>query len=221
MSLDPTKTKKPQRKLPDEGLQPARCFAIIDIGSHYKTFKGVKSETATQQVMLCFEFTKFMHKFGEDKPAEPLCIFNEYTFSAGVKAKLPKILKAWGKLKSAVEQINLKPYLGQYCHINVEHTEGKDGNTYANIGSSGLSINSFMKETGAVPKKFHKDVWFDLDNFSWNLFLSLPKRAQKRIRECEEWNKIISKHPEPIQQNESAVEQIEAYQAVDDDSPAF
>jgi len=222
MSLDPKKAKKIQRKLVDEGLQPARCFAIIDIGSHYKTFKGAKSENSTQQVMLCFEFTKFMHKFGEDKPAEPLCIFNEYTFSAGDKAKLPKVLKSWGKIKAAITQINLRPFLGQYCHINVEHTEGKDGTTYANIGAKGLSINPYMKEVGPVPKKFHKDVFFDLDYFDWNNFNSLPKRAQKRIRECEEWNGIISKHPEPIQENEAPVNQIDdAGFEQDEDAPAF
>lgn len=200
MSLNPNTATKIQRKLPKTGLQPARCYAIIDIGKQVQVFKGERKEPS-QLVLICFEFTKFMHKFKEDQPAQPLTIFQEYTYSLGDRAKLPKVLKSWARLNKPIAQINLKPYLGQYCMLNVEHQQSKDGqNTYAKISGNGLSVSPYMKELGNPPVKFHKDIYFDLDNFSWEVFLTLPKRAQKRIRESQDWSGIIAKFPEPINQ---------------------
>ena len=215
MSLDPKQAAKIQRKLPDAGNQPARCFAIIDIGKQAQSFKGQAKDPA-QRVMICFELSKFMHTFKEGQPAEPLAIFQEFTYSAGEKAKLPKVLKSWGKLSKPVASINLKPYLGQYCMLNVEHTASKDGTTtYANISGNGLGISPYMKELGNPPQKFHKDIYFDFDAWSWESFFKLPRRAQKRIRESVDFAGICSKFPEPIQAGSGEVAQMD--HAVDTD----
>ena len=191
MSLSPDKTAKAARKLPDSGLQPARNYAIIDLGTQTGTFKG-QPKAPAPEVMFCFEITKFMHTYKEEEGPVPCTILQKYTFSNGAKAKLPKMLQSWGRLPKPMEKLNVKPYLGQYCMLNISHTENGE---YANISS----VNPFMAEI-AKPKAYHTNVYFDLDQFTWEAFYTLPPYAQKLIRQCADWPKIISKNPEPIQQ---------------------
>lgn len=206
-------------KLPDAGLQPARCYAIIELGMQPTTFKGVVGEPS-QKVMICFELTKYMNKY-EDKEF-PTAIRQEYVWSAGAKAKLPDVLKSWGSLSKRPEKINIKPYLGQYCLLNLVHTE--DGK-YANIASGGRGINPFMKEM-AKPAKFHADIYFEIPakykDFDWNLFFTLPPYAQKLLRGCGEWPSIIAASSEPTKAAQQSIEIEEDNQVFsDNDGPAF
>lgn len=222
MALNPDAKGGSTNKLPEVGLQPARCFAIIELGLQPSSFKGVVGEPK-QEVMVCFELTKYMNKY-EDKEY-PTTINQKYGWSAGTKAKLPDVLKSWGSLKTRPEKIVIKPYLGQYCFLNISHSE--DGK-YANIASAGRGINPFMKGMER-PSKFHADIYFEipvkLKDFDWNLFFKLPPYAQKLIRGCGEWQAIIQASPEPTktmeqaQQSQMMEEEGEVF--TNDDAPAF
>lgn len=215
MSLDPTKTAKKAKSHPDEGLQPARCFAIIDLGIQQGSYKGVPTEPQPE-VMICWELTKFMRTYKEEEGPVPAIQMQKYTFSNGKKAKLPKVMKSWAQLKKELEVLNLKPYLGQYCMLNIEHSA--DGE-YANISGNGTGVNPFMKEI-AKPKAHFENIWFDLDNFSWELFNKLPQYPQKLIQKSENWSAILKKYPQPIGQGVSTSDE-DSVQVLDDDAPSF
>jgi len=220
MSLNPNQATQRQRKLIPEGSQPARCYAIVDIGKHY--FQGKTDKDPISKVMFCFELTKHMHKFSEDSPLEPLTVNQEHSFAIGDKANLPKMLKSWGRLKVAPTKLDLKPYLGQYCMLGIEHTKSKkNDNVYSNIEFKGLAVKPFEGTT--KPNKFHKDIWFDLDAFSWDAFNKLPYQAKSKIKESASWPAIIAKFPEPINQEQQPVNSVDEEQFVpnDGDSPNF
>lgn len=223
MSLDPNQTQRKPRTLPEIGIQSARCYAIIDCGKIYKEFNGAKQEYPTPTVLLCFELTKYMTTFDEKDGPVPFTIQQEFAFSASSKAKLPKVLKSWGRLTKPVTTINLKPYLGKYCVVNIEHTESKKnpGEMFAKISGNGLGISPWDKER-ATPAVHYKDIYFDLDQFSWEVFKTLPQKAQKLIKSSEDWPLILKKNPEPVSQgNTSPIESFDAHQSVEDDDIPF
>jgi len=219
MSLDPNQSAKSSFPLIPEGNHPARCFAIVDIGKHY--FMGIKDKQPSQKVMLCFEFTKFMHSSKEGEDKQPLIICQEYSFALGDKATLPKVLKSWGKLSKPIEKLNIAPYLGQFCSIEIEHNPSKKdpAKIYANIAYKGQAIKPL---NGEKPKKHNKDILFDLDNFSWDAFNSLPFLPKKKLQESCDWSGITAKHPKPIEQGMASSQEDEENDLIqNDDSPNF
>jgi hypothetical protein len=225
MSLSEEASKRVSKKLPDVGIQPARCYAIIDLGTQPGSFKGQPTDPSLQ-IMFLWELTKFMN-VPEDKTKKPwpCTIKQQYAFSAGAKAKFPDVLKAWGKLSKRPEKIGvqlLKNYLGAPCMITVEHSE--DGQ-WANVGSKGRGVSPFMKENFAVPELHNKPIFFNMDEFSWDKFKELPEFVQKIVRNSLEFPSIASKNPEPVSQSTGVVDQgiSNATQDihVDSDAPQF
>lgn len=216
MSLDPKNTAKMPKSLPEQGLQPARCFAIIDLGTQTGTFKGQPKEPAPE-LMICWELTKFMTTYKKEDGPVPATVMQKYTFSNGKKAKLPKVLKSWGKLTKPIEELRVKPYLGKYCMLNIVHSE--DGE-YANISDGGAGVNPYMIEI-PKPAAHYKDVYFDLDNFSWEIFDSLPAYPKKLIQASKEWPAILKKNPAPV--NQGNTDNIDGFSAeeTDPNEPAF
>ncbi len=198
--------------LPDTGLQPARYYAIIDLGSHLSFFKNqpvinqkTKKQVVTDKICIYWELPKFMNTPDDPqfKPF-PATIKQEYSYSCDPKAKLPDVLKSSHPMKSRPEKINeelLKKFVGHPCMLNIEHAEGFDKNkkprTYANVSGGGRGVNAFMKEF-PQPVKYNEQIFFSLDSFSWELFNKLPKYAQDMIRKSLNFPAILAKHPEPI-----------------------
>ncbi len=227
MSLDSNKstsTFKPRPIIPD-GRHIARNYGVIDLGTQMVSFKGNPAEPKPM-VMLQFEFPKFMHLFEEEKGMQPLVTSQEYTFYATDKGKLCKVLKSWGKLKEFPKKLNLNPYLGQWCEIKMEHTLSKKDSsiTYSNIADGGKWIDALSdSDKASLPKTppagCHQNLWFDLDNFSWEIFDKIPKWIQKKIEASREWPTILSKHARATsgqEQSESAGITID-----DGSAPAF
>ena len=209
-----------KRNLPPEGLEPARCFAIIDIGTQVGMFEG-KPKTPAREIMFFFELTNYSTVYREGDMALPYVMGQNYTYSLGDKAKLPNMLKQWFKQKEIKNYDNLPKIVGQYAMINVVHS--KDGN-YANIGSSGRGINPYMD---AIPKptKHYDTIYFEMpevkkgEAFDWDLFKTFPMKAQKAIRQSVEFKDILHKFPEPTSDNSTS--QAESSSINDDDEVPF
>lgn len=195
MSLNPNNTAKAPKNLPEEGLQVARCFAIIDLGTQPTSYKGVAGDPQPQ-VMLCFELTKFMKTFKPEEGPVPAVIMQKYAFSNGAKSKLPKILKSWGRVKGEIKTLDLQPYNGQLCVLNITHSENGE---YANIGDNGRAVNPFSTDF-AKPQPHYEKIWFDLDKFSWAEYNKLPQWPKKLITESAQWQDILKKYPAPVGQ---------------------
>lgn len=207
MGLNPEKsaTNSTPRPLIPSGRNVARNYAIIDMGHQHESYQGAPPEWKAK-VMLIFEFPQFTHVFDEAKGKQPLVVSQEYTFIASDRSKLCKVLKAWGNLKEMPKKLNLKPYLGQYCEIKIEHVVSKKDatQTYSNIADGGRWVDAITAEQRAnLPKGVNPNVFFDLDEFTWDAFGKIPKYIQDKIRKSREWADIIKKYPEPAQSGSS------------------
>lgn len=244
MSLDPNKSASNSgpRVLPDEGTQIIRNYGIIDIGTQMESFNNRPPEPVAK-VMLLFEFPKKLHVFDQNVGPVPLTLFQEYTFIASERAKLMKVIKAWGKLTQTPKTLNLKPYLGQYCMATIVHQSSKKDPEakYAAIGDGGRSISPVMDElkdpNTRKPlgcREFNENIWLDLDHFNWNDYNKLPKYVQNKIQKSKEWLAIYAANPQqapvgqthqPQQQNYSQPAgqpmQAAAPQVVSNDLPNF
>lgn len=221
MSFNKTSSKGADFKplvLPETGLQAARSYAIIGVGSHLSVFNGqpvinkkTGKQVTTSKIHIYWEIPKFMNTREDGGKSFPANVWAEYTWSASEKSKLPDVLKAWGPMKNRPEELTLeliKKFLGHPCMINVEHSIGKDkktgkDRTYANVGSKGRGINPFMKEI-PQPVKCNDPIFFNLDNFTWDSFKNLPPYSQGVIRKSIEFAQIIAKNPEPLNPDSEA-----------------
>ncbi len=204
--------------LPDAGLQPARCYAIIDLGSHLSVFKGqpvmnqkTGKQVITDKIAIYWELPKFMNVPEDGHKPFPATVKNEYTWSADPKSKLPEVLKSWGPMKDRPEKLNealLKKFLGHICMLNIEHADSVDKKTqkkrtFANISGGGRGVNPWMKEL-TPPVKHNELIFFSIDKFTWETFYKLPKYAQDMIRKSIGFGEILAKMPEPIKTDAAA-----------------
>lgn len=220
MSLDPKKSQYDSRPRvnPKAGKHVARNYGVIDIGTQMESFKNQPPEPSAK-VILMFELPKSLHVYKEGEQPKPLTVFQEYTNKASDRGNLCKVLKSWGSLSETPKQLNLKPYLGKYCELMIELKPKKSDPSvvYANISDGGRGISPTTKsiEDPQVPgkeillvdpatkipygcKAYNADIWFDMDNFTWEQFKSLPKFIQEKIRRSVEWPTITANNPEPM-----------------------
>ncbi len=195
--------QKTQRPIPPAGTHAAILYSIVDIGTHMKTFQGQEPK-ATPLVIFSWEFPNLPKQiFAEGQEPKPLSIMQEYTASAGEKAKLYKVLLGWRGVPPVNLAQELPLFLGQPCMLNVVHAPDKTTPNimYANIALNGLSVMRPMEGMAIAPitnpKKF-----FDLNNFSWAEFHSLNQYFQNKIKVSLEWSGILAKFgPEPVNPN--------------------
>jgi len=211
MALNSTSKPKTQGAIPPASLHLAVCYSIIDLGTQEEQFPG-KPMTLAQKVHYSWELPNLPFvTFDATKGAQPMALFQEYTVSAGDKAKLPKMLCSWGNMD--IKQLKgitsdfLKKFLGQACMLSVVHTQAKtavDANTgqpikYAQIGGNGLMVMPRMAEIAKPNGTINPIKFLDLDAFDWNVYNSLPSFLQEKIAKCKEWPSILAKYPKPVE----------------------
>src|ERR1035437_3443701 len=171
MSLDPQSSNFPKRELPEEGIYTARCFGIIDLGLQTSDYKGTVK--TIPKVMLCFEVPEFMFTYKEEEGPQPLCVYQAFSKTNGSKSNIIQAMISWRKLEKEPELVDIAPYLGQYCRLDlIQSKSGKSMKIAAN--GAGTSIKPLIpkgaKPGAAPPKKpvpVLENIMFDLDKFSW------------------------------------------------------
>lgn len=178
-----TVAKKQAEKTYDpisEGLHPATCVAVVDLGEqHNKQF-----DKDQHKVLLMFEIhDETLTIEGEEKPR---VISETYTLSLNEKANLRQALESWRGKKFTDEEsegFDVKNVLGKPCQINVAHSE-KDGKTYTNI----MSIVPWPRN--AEKEEAESELlYYDMDDTNRELVLSkLPEWIQKKIKESKSYD---------------------------------
>ena len=113
----------------------------------------------------------------------PRAMYATYTASIGKKAKLRSLLASWrGRDFTAdeLEAFNLRNIVGAPCLMNIIHTDGKDGKTYANIAG----VMRLPK--GMQAAKLSTDpIIFDLDEDPLENLELLPEWIANKVKESE------------------------------------
>lgn len=116
----------------EPGTFYGQCVDVIDMGTNAEAF-GSQPPELKQKVALSF-FT------GHDEEGRPRFISQEYTFSAGKKANLRKLLESWRGKPFSDEEIKKTGYPmdrleGLKAMVNVVHKTSAKGNDRAEIAS--------------------------------------------------------------------------------------
>lgn len=161
-----------------EGTYSAVCHLLVDLGvQHNKAF-----DTSSRKVMLGWLIPEetYVNKEGI---AVPRAMYATYTASIGKKAKLRSLLASWrGRdfTQEELEAFNLRNIVGAPCLMNIIHTDGKDGRTYANIAG----IMRLPK--GMQAAKLSTDpIIFDLDEDPLENLELLPEWIANKVKESE------------------------------------
>jgi hypothetical protein len=174
---------------PPAGTFPAICYRIIDLGTHEVPGYQGGPQTHKHQVMISWEL-KDEEAVTED--GKPMTMHKTYTWSMHEKATLRKHLEAWrGKAFNEADfgdgGFNVKKLLGVACFMGVVHSDGKDGNTYANI--SAISKLPKGMDPGA-PVNPLTYLALEHGGFDEEVFMGLSDKLQLKIKSSPEYQKM-------------------------------
>lgn len=172
------KNESKPRELTPEGNHIARLYSIIEVGTVPVAYK----EEPSRQVRFTWELPEEMREFNEEQ--KPMVIGNKYTASMYKEAKLRKVVEGMvGKLSDEeADEFDLHTILGKVCMLNVVHTVGKNGKTYANVASA-APIPKAVKE---VPEQINESVYLDYADFDQAVYEKLPEWIKKEMAESTE-----------------------------------
>ena len=109
-----------------EGIHPAACVDVMDLGLVETEFQGQKR--MVNKVKLVFE----SEQRGED--GKPCTVSKNFTASLHPKARLAEFLGKWrGRPVVPGETIDLAKLIGASCTLVISHQQNMVGKTYASI----------------------------------------------------------------------------------------
>lgn len=174
-----------ERELIPSGLQVARCYSMLEIGTVSETWEGQSKNS--KKVRLTFELPNELRVFKPENGEQPMSISKTFTLSMHEKAGLRKFLEQWrGKAFSEDEakRFDVSKLLGAPCTLTIVHTE-KDGKTFSNISS----IAPVMKNM-SCPDQINPNKILSYDAFDWDIYNSLPEFLQNQMAATPEYGRL-------------------------------
>ncbi len=206
-----------------EGLHPAVCVGIYDVGQQYSE----KFDTTRRKCVLVFELLELppleMERDGQ-RVKLPRCLSRRFTLSLNEKAVLRAFLESWRGRRFTEAELggfDLAKCLGIGAQVQVMHAPGTEGRTFANI-SNALPAPKGVTVTPQTPLTL-----FSIANLTEpKLPAGLPEWLGKLVMESKEWDRLVvrSKAPAPAPKPASpapaaTAAPAEAAPSSDDDVP--
>jgi hypothetical protein len=172
------------------GSHIARCFGVIDLGTH----DNPKFGTSARKILLQFELPTETHVFRDENGPEPFCVSREFSASLGKKSNLRPFLEGWrGRSFSddELKKFDISVLAGQPCLLSVVHAQNGE-KTYANIAGA-MKIPKGM----VVPDPINKTVTFSLEEGDYDeaVLNALPEWIRTKVGESPEYKSIASDSP--------------------------
>lgn len=178
MAIVASKTAGADFELPEPGAYPARCFRVIDLGSHMVEFQGTKK--TRREIRLYWEL------LGDERmdDGRPFSVSKKYTLSLDDRATLRRDLEAWRRKpfsEGELAAFDVAKLAGAPCLLSIVHVE-RNGKTYANVGSLMPLPKGTPKPAGV------NDVQvFDLSEPDVAVFDALSESMKSYIQESPEF----------------------------------
>lgn len=167
------------------GTYPARCCAVIDLGTQTTTFSGVQKSRRT--IRLAWELA------GPKTPdGKPMIIGRLYGLTLHEKASLRKDLQAWrGRpfTEAELKGFEMKNVLDKACFISVVH-ETKGSEVHDNVAAV-MSMPAGM----SAPALTTPAVYFSLDEWDAAVYEKLPDWMKKKISMSPEGGERLGYRP--------------------------
>ena len=180
-----------------EGLHPALCWAVVDLGIQEK---GGMYPGEQHQVYLGFDLLDTSIEFEKDGKAQtgPMRVGVTLTLSLGEKAKLRKWLERWRGKEFTADELkgfDISKLVGLPCNVLVTHTT-KGEKTHANV-------ESILKWTPGVahPAPAKETLYFSLEDHTLEQVRKhIPEWLQERIekRLADNWEQFNEKRRGPV-----------------------
>jgi hypothetical protein len=167
-----------------EGSHVARCYAVLDLGTHEKVWQGQKK--MERQVRVVWEVPGERMNDGR-----PMAISRTYKASLHEKSSLRKNIESWrGKRLSEaeVDNFDITMLLGRPAMLGVVHTTGADGGVFA-----GVDTIMVPPKGTPVPAQENKSIFFDLDDFDPEIYETLGKGVKAKIAKSPEFISATSR----------------------------
>jgi hypothetical protein len=166
-------------KLVEEGMYPAKCISVIDIGMQEIEFEGDKKEQP--KVILQFEIPSIVIEYEKDGEQKSFTkVFSKmYTASFSQNSWLKKHLVSWrGKAftEQEMQGFDLSAVLGKDCQLQIINETAKNGKVYQNI-SPLPAIKGFTVDAQS------ELLLIDLDTATDETIASLPEWIQGKIND--------------------------------------
>jgi len=109
-----------------EGIHPAVCVDVMDLGLVETDFQGVKK--MVNKVKITFESE------AKTDDGKPCTVFRSFSASLHPKSNLSTFLSKWrGRPVAPGESIDLQKLIGASCTLVISHQQNLAGKTYAAI----------------------------------------------------------------------------------------
>lgn len=188
MPITASSTPERPRFLVPAGAHVARCFKVIDLGTHERVYQG-ESKGHQRKVWINWELpNEPVEVDGKELPA---AVGKEFGLSLHEKAALFKFLTAWRGKPFTAEELkgfDLLKLLGAPCLLNIVHEPSKDGSkTFANIAS----VSPLPKGMPA-PAQVNPSQSYSIDDDGYGeKFQALPQWIKEKVMKSEEYLKSL------------------------------
>lgn len=127
-----------------EGIHPAVCVDVIDLGLVETEFQGQKR--LVSKVRLVFETEQ------KNEEGRNCTLSKSFTATLHPKAKLPDFLGKWrGRPVVPGESIDLSKLIGACCTLVISHQQNMVGRTYASIDAVSKPTKRLVASGGYDP----------------------------------------------------------------------
>lgn len=176
------------------GSHLARCYEIIDLGTHSYTYLGTPK--SSRRIMIKWE----IHSEDENGKAtltdrnEPLSQSEEYSMSMYESSNLGQLLRSWRGRDFTEEErtaFNLANILGAWCMLSIVPKKNADGKEFRNVGGA-TPVPAIIKKAG-LPKGHNELRTFDLDKPDMAFYESFSDRTKAKINKSPEWQALSGK----------------------------
>ena len=196
-----------------EGLHPAVCVGIFDVGTIYEE----RFEKASHKGIIKWELPRQPLIKVKEK-LMPRCLTKVFTLSLHEKSNLRQVLESWRGKRFTEEELtgfDLEKVLGKPCQVQVMHDAKKD-RTYAGITNVLPAINGDKSLVAATPI-----VSFSISDLTELAFPDdLPEWICKMAMKSREWEKLEIKAKGISRKDIPATAQpVELPAETDDDVP--
>lgn len=181
--------KKTKADLIPAGVQAARCYSIVDLGTQHWDYMG-QPKTA-RKLCVTWEIPKFKKVFREEKGEEPLVIGRTYTISMYEKSNLVKDFTSWFSDEQPdgdIENWIINHTLGRTALLTISHeNKPKDGDDRWVQVIAGIAP---LPEEMKCEDPLNTPIFFSIDKFDQKVFDSLPAWQQEDIKKSDEYQNM-------------------------------
>lgn len=179
-----------QFELPPEGIHPAYCYRLIDLGTQPR--KGFQGAPDTEARMLLVGFELAIKE--RNKEGKAFTIGKQWKLSGHAKANMRKDIESWRGKKFTNDdeamQYDVSKIVGAKVILDVQREIGQDGKEYAGIKS--FIAPAKMPTLTFEPATLERQYFVLEKGFNAELLENLSDKLRAKIKSSPEYARLVN-----------------------------